>query len=300
MIEHPNNPTYNELINHMIDKNISFELITTDEAIQFMKSKNYYFKVTSYRSNFQKKNGKYQNLDFGYLIELAAIDAQLRRYLFEISMNVEHSIKVMMLDVIQQNESEDAYSIVHKFREKYEDFYEQTLSYLSTNSYSKSLYKKHSLNPSIWVLIELMSFGALTKFVEFYNSKYTSKKLNVIASNMKYSKNIRNAVAHSSPILINLFNNETFIKNPEAIISTAAIKFGLTRDDIQHAKINDLVALFSLNKILTSERALFHSRQNGNKFMERYNRHLDDYFTEVPSIKKFGTILNQIIDNQVK
>lgn len=300
MIEHPEKPTYTDLINHMIDKNISFNLITTDDAIQFMKSKNYYFKVTSYRSNFEKINGKYTNLDFGYLVELAAIDAQLRRYLFEVSMNVEHAIKVMMLDIIEQNENEDAYSIVYKFKDKYPDFYEQTLSYLSSNSYSKTLYNKHASNPTIWVLIELMPFGALTKFVEFYNSIYTSKKLNVIASNMKYSKNIRNAVAHSSPILINLFNNETFIKNPEAIISTAAIKFGLTRSDVQHAKINDLVALFSLNKILTSERALYHSRKNGIKFMERYNRHLDDYFNDVPSIQEFGDILSKLIDNQVK
>ena len=48
---------------------------------------------------------------------------------------------------------------------------------MKKNRYSQDLYKKHGSDPAVWVLLEIMSFGALTKFIEFYATKYPSKQL---------------------------------------------------------------------------------------------------------------------------
>ncbi len=57
---------------------------------------NYYFKLASYRVNFPKNyDKKYINLDFAYLTDLASIDMQLRDYLLDLSLDIEHGIKVI-------------------------------------------------------------------------------------------------------------------------------------------------------------------------------------------------------------
>jgi len=70
--------TYHEMIDDMKEKGIKFDLISEKSTIEYLRKNNYYFKLTAYRKNFEKKNGSYANLDFAYLVDLATIDAHLR------------------------------------------------------------------------------------------------------------------------------------------------------------------------------------------------------------------------------
>ncbi len=68
-----------EQINHIESKGITFNLISKDEAQNFLEEYNSYFRLKSYAKNFSKynnsiKKGKYINLDFLYLKELSIID----------------------------------------------------------------------------------------------------------------------------------------------------------------------------------------------------------------------------------
>lgn len=66
--------TTKELIRHMKNKGITFYHISEKDANECLRSLNYYYKLASYRKNFQKdENGKYINLDFAYLTDLAAM-----------------------------------------------------------------------------------------------------------------------------------------------------------------------------------------------------------------------------------
>lgn len=285
------------LIKYMKSKGITFSLISENDAEQFLDTKNYYFKATSYRSNFPKVDGKYINLDFAYLVELAAIDAQLRRYLFDVAINVEHGLKVKILAIINNNPDEDGYTIVDEFKQKYTGFYETTITYMKKSRYSQDLYNKHGSDPAVWVLLETMSFGALTKFIEFYATKYPSKQLKTFINTMKYAKNIRNAVAHSSPILINLFTPKEYVPKPSAVVSNFSRENGIERQFIQDMKIHDLVALFYLNKQLSSERARYYTEKNGRETLNRLTRH-PEYFHGMASIQQFEIVFSQILDTQ--
>ena len=62
-----------ELIEHMKEKGITFNIISEEDAGLFLQDKNYYMKLASYRANYSKyetgsKTGQYKNLDFAYLI----------------------------------------------------------------------------------------------------------------------------------------------------------------------------------------------------------------------------------------
>ena len=64
------------LIAHSKEKGITFEIISEDEAKEYLGRNNNYFKLSSYRKNYTKfpsgpRKDQYRDLDFAYLIELA-------------------------------------------------------------------------------------------------------------------------------------------------------------------------------------------------------------------------------------
>lgn len=64
-----------ELIQHMKDRGVRFDIIKEEEAKDFLTNNNYYMKLAAYRTNYQKRTegknaGKYINLEFVYLQEL--------------------------------------------------------------------------------------------------------------------------------------------------------------------------------------------------------------------------------------
>lgn len=290
--------TYLELIESMKARGIRFEITSEQDAESFMESKNYYFKVASYRKNFPKNDGMYIDLDFAYLQDMAAIDASLRRYLSDVTLAVEHGLKVKILDLITKNKKEDGYLIVQEFRKEKPKSYGRVLSYLKSNQYSQALYKKHYKEPSIWVFLEVSPFGDLSQFVEFYYHKYPSKNLKTIISNMKFAKNIRNAAAHSNPILVNLFTPEEFLAKPTQAVVSEARLMDIDPILLTDMKVHDLVALFYLNKILTSNAARKHFYESGRKVITRLSRH-PGYYSSAVSIELFKKIFSNIIDYQL-
>ena len=56
-------------VQHLKDKGITFQLVNEEEAKEYLRNNNYYFKLTSYRKNYEKyedgdNEGKYISLDF--------------------------------------------------------------------------------------------------------------------------------------------------------------------------------------------------------------------------------------------
>jgi len=283
-------------IDHMSEKEIEFNIMSVADAKHMLSKVNYYFKVTSYRSNFVKDSkGKYQNLDFAYLTDLASIDMQLRDYLFDLSLDIEHGIKVTLLDLISNDENEDGYSIVQDFKSSHETQYTQTMNYLQRNRYLSDMYAKHHDNPAIWVFLEVMTFGTLSMFVDFYLNRTNTRRVRKIHNYLKYSKNIRNACAHSNPLLVNLFSNREFLRRPSAPVKTAASQMGVQDNYLQDIKINDLVSLFYLHRDMQSEKMSEHRCRQGKRLINRFHRHEEWYAANV-QLNTYFSILNKLID----
>lgn len=108
-----------ELIDHLEEKGVKFELISKNDAQKYLEENNNYFKLVSYRKNFPKydegKNyGRYINLDFQMLIDLSIIDMKIRKTMLSIILDVEHYAKVKLLSKIEKS-SKDGYTIIEKY-----------------------------------------------------------------------------------------------------------------------------------------------------------------------------------------
>ncbi len=206
-------------------KGITFIHTTEFQAQNYLKENSYYYKVTSYRKNFIKdNNGKYQYLDFANLTDIATIDMHLRYLLIKLSLDVEHAIKTLLVHLITESD-EDGYRIVEEYssyqydgiaknpkndqettRRLQENYTHSALKILEDSKnpkgYHKDLYDKRKVNPSIWVLIELMSYGQLASFIKFYvdKKKFWYKSLSTANDFMYLSKNVRDCAAHNRPL----------------------------------------------------------------------------------------------------
>lgn len=62
-----------EQLKNLEDKNVQFNIISKEEAREYLQCNTYYFKLKSYEKSFEYNVSKnqYINLEFAYLVELA-------------------------------------------------------------------------------------------------------------------------------------------------------------------------------------------------------------------------------------
>lgn len=189
------------MINLIKRKGITFDLCSEEEAIKFLNEDNYYLKVTAYRFNYPKNNNnKYYNLDFFHLMELSILDEYLRLLLLKLCLHVEHSLKVHLLNHMEQIDVDD-YKIVDAFDAENPNAVKQVQNIKET-SYAYNLIEKFEGNFPIWVLIEFVSFGDLLKFYRFYGKYYNYEPVD--PDFLDYIRNLRNACAHNGNLIHDL------------------------------------------------------------------------------------------------
>ncbi len=180
---------------------IKFDIYSKQKALDFLTHHNYFFKIKSYTKNYEKHNTKYTNLDFAYLVEFSTLDMHLRRLILELSLDIEHLLKVALNAHFSDNTRENGYDIVSNFLKDNERIANTIKEASKRVSFIKNVAQKYQEKPALWNFIELLSFGDFLQFYKYYFIQYPHKEYEKLHSLAYCVKTLRNGAAHNSCML---------------------------------------------------------------------------------------------------
>lgn len=310
-----------ELVPYLKEKNIKFEKCSENDAINYLKMNNNYYNVTAYKNNFVKYQcgklkGKYIDLDFAYLKDLAIIDYRTRLLLFKMIIDIEHYLKIRILNTIENIAEEDGYNIVNLYLEKdYNDIrypkkVHDSIRKKVSNEYYKKIFSKYDIdkdkkieNIPIWEFLEIITFGELINFFEFYTKEYNLDDNKYVFILREINK-LRNAVAHNSCVLSELDKKDN-LHRADTLIINYLKKCGIGKENRDNKLANSRIrqityTLYMFNIIISSEGVKNNVKHDITKlFYERIILN-SKYYNNNGLLKSMYSYFDKIIGNNYK
>ncbi len=298
-----------EQIRHLKDKGVKFEIMDEESATHYLTEHNNYFKLTSYRKNYAKhpdgKNkGKYIDLDFAYLVDIAVIDMQLRYMIVHMALDIEHHAKLQLLRKVEVN-SEDGYQIVQDYIDSLsvnqKAIYDSEIDRNRGNVYCGDIIDKYDGTYPIWAFLEVIPFGRLVSFYSFCADRFDDKNMKNNFYRLLTCKEIRNASAHSNCILNELkartARHDTNADVTKALMRIKEMNTNLRKKRMSNARIQQIVTLLYMHKeIVTSEEMHVNESKGLHDVIARAFKN-EDYYKNNPMIKGAFDFLKLVVDS---
>lgn len=292
-------------INDMKKRGVTFEICTEIEARKFLEENNYYFKLKAYSHNFDRyrgteKEGQYINLDFAHLKDLSTIDARLRKLILNMSIDLEHFLKVRMLKHFNMVD-EDGYEIVKELFQRKPDLGDDVDGKINTST-CNGIVKKHCNNWAIWNIVEVMSFG---QFISLYELFYERNTFKDNGCYLLYPvKMLRNAAAHNNCLINQLRAPYSREINVSYELKADVKKVSLNRNAadkfLKHPTVHDFIALlFLYNKIVPEPTRTKGMDELELFFSERIPRH-SDYYKKQQGLVSTYNFVYEIVETLAK
>ena len=263
-----------EMVPYLKLKNIKFEECSEEDAEKYLRENNNYYNVTAYKNNFIKYQfgelqGKYIDLDFAYLKDLSIIDYRTRTVLFKMIIDIEHYLKIRILNTIEDIPEENGYNIVNLYMEKDQQDEKQpnrvrdSILKKVSNDYYKKIFSKYDLNKDkklenipVWEFLEIITFGELINFFDFFTKTYSLDDNKYIFI-LKEINKLRNAVAHNSCVLSELDKQDNTHRADTLIINYLK-ECGIGKENrnnkLKNSRIRQITyTLYMFNIIVSSE-----------------------------------------------
>ena len=263
-----------EMVPYLKLKNIKFEECSEEDAEKYLRENNNYYNVTAYKNNFIKYQfgelqGKYIDLDFAYLKDLSIIDYRTRTVLFKMIIDIEHYLKIRILNTIEDIPEEDGYNIVNLYMEKDQQDEKQpnrvrdSILKKVSNDYYKKIFSKYDLdkdkkleNIPVWEFLEIITFGELINFFDFFTKTYSLDDNKYIFI-LKEINKLRNAVTHNSCVLSELDKKDN-THGADTLIINYLKECGIGKENrknkLKNSRIRQITyTLYMFNIIVSSE-----------------------------------------------
>ena len=301
-----------KVIEDLKEKNIKFELLSEEESLEYLENNNYK-NVISYKNNFEvyyirgKFVDKYINLDFAYLKDLSIIDYHLRKILFSITIDIEYYLKVRILRGLRKINN-DGKELVNLFLEK--DYYDLNYPKKIHKGIYKHLEKEKQIKYKIEVgkmikdieiddFLDVITFGELVYFYDFYTKKYDLKEERKLIILLRGVVSLRNRVAHNKLLLNKLYlRNNKYLNNKT--LKPYLRECGVGRE-LMYNKLSNIIiteiteTLFIYDKIVLSENIKYYTKKEIRKFF--YNRipYHKEYYKNNDLLKSIYKYFDKII-----
>lgn len=298
------------------EKGITFEYMSEEDAVAFLKKKNNYYRLAAYRKNYDKRlygenKGTYICLDFAYLVDLSVIDMHLRNLIFQMCMDVEHDLKVQLLNDITSNTDEDGYDVVSSFisdneflkeeifKKRYSTYVGDLINKFFTfethkNANNKDIIDDVDIRCPIWAFVEIISFGTFINLYDYYyglNAPIQRQLLNPI-------KSLRNACAHNNCIINNLRRGSTrpTRKITQFVSSIPDIAADARRKYLSSQPIFEFCSLLFVYDSVVSKNVKGHRYEELSRLInERMKRH-SEYYSEQQLLNSAYNFIKKIME----
>lgn len=297
--------TPEDLITHMETRGICFTIDDKEQAKDFLEKHNYYMKLAAYRTNYKKypqgtaNQNQYINLEFAYLRELSTIDKSLRYIILQMTLDIEHYLKVKLLNAIEKNPSEDGYRIIQEFIAQDNDLRAlKKIQRHKSSDYCKNLIEKYYPYFPAWVFVELISFGELAYLCEFYHKKYGEQIADRILLNSV--RDIRNASAHSNCLINCLLpgNNKPHTSVIDRVKKISSIGQNSRDKKLSNKILYDFVCLlFAYDEIVSSNTAKQSRYRELKSFFTGRMVKNQEWFAQNPTITSAYRFAKKVLDN---
>jgi len=298
-------------INHMKDSGIKFQLMNEEADVDYIQRNNNYFRLRAYRKGFDKYlggdlDGKYINLDFAMLVDLATIDMHLRYAMLPICLEVEHFSKVDLLSQVESHK-EDGYGIVRGYLLTKEQLLPdgttsnpiiKEIERGKRGPYTNGLIEHYEDSGfPIWAFLEVIPFGRFNELWSFCANRWNNAQMKKDFYMLQSTKGIRNACSHNSCI-INEIEAGTPIHNSSYEVRRALGRIGISQA-VQKSKLsNDRIiqmttALYLHQRFASQGTHNLHAEQL-NKLLQRMFRNAT-WYEKNSQISSFFDYMRQII-----
>ena len=317
--------TVDQLVQHMAEKGIEFTIISQDDAKRHLSEHNNYFKLTSYRKNFTKytsgpKAGQYEQLEFAYLRELARLDTEIRHLLLDMTLDIEHFLKVLLLKAVEDNiiNGEDGYKIIEDYlfdadntstsdradnSSRRSGNFHRKITQNKKNPYCSGLTLKYADDMPVWAYVELMSFGDLVELIEHYANK-TGWVVPVDVQSVSRVRQLRNACAHGNAIINDLRPaTGTPLKSPAPpfitkFVMNAGVSKTTREKKLSNQRINQIVhLLYVYDKLVTSKYTRKLRLDSLRRLVNVRMLEHKDYFITNPVLTSTYEFFRKIVDS---
>ena len=310
-----------DMVPYLKNKNIKFDCCLEQDAETYLRENNNYYNVTSYKNNFVKYQcgeleGKYIDLDFAYLKDLSIIDYRTRIVLFKMIIDIEHYLKIRILNIIEEISNEDGYKIVNLYLEK--DFNDverpkrvhESIRKKVTNEYYQKIFSKYDLdkdtkieNIPIWEFLEIITFGELINFFDFF-TKYYKLDDNKYIFILREVNKLRNAVAHNSCVLCDLDKKDN-LHRADTLVINYLKECGIGKENrntkLSNSRIRQITyTLYMFNVIVSSEGVKNNLKHDITKLFYRRIILNAKYYNNNGLLKSIYNYFDKIIEKNYK
>ena len=304
--------TLDEQIDYLKFQGVTFNLASEKEARLFLRNNIYYFKLASYKKNYDKhrggkEKGKYIKLDFAYLQDLSAIDMRLRAVLVQLALDIEHHTKLELIRMIEDRK-EDGYSIYKEFMRSLDDEnrrkFENEIQRNKASLYTGEKVLLYEEEYPIWVFLELIQFGRLTYFYKFCAQRYQDKAMENRYHMLQMCRDIRNAAAHNNCIINNLRPGSTPYSTTYPVLHELAKIKGLSKlvytKKMSGPSMQHIVTVLYMHKIMVRDRSMRYKAIQDLWHFKDYMLYNLDYYRDNDLVRSNFLFLERVIDSWFK
>lgn len=298
-----------EQIEHLKAKGVLFSVMNERDAKDYLARNNNYFKLTAYRKNYDKhpdgeNKGKYINLEFAYLVDIAVIDMLLRYQLVHMALDIEHHTKLKLLRKMDEY-NEDGYQMVRDYisllPEDQRKNFDSEINRNKENVYCGNIIHKYDGEYPIWAFVEIIPFGRLVSFYKFCAERFSENNMKNDYFRLLTCKEIRNASAHSNCILNDLrartAKHSTNADVTKELMIIPAMNKMFRKNRMSNARIQQIITLFYMHKTIVESNGIKENESLGvRKVMQRVDKHCDYYETNLV-IKGTFNFLKLVVDS---